>query len=172
MVGTTVNRTAQDMANSGGILLSHCRWVKFIDPYFSQCRPGHKLSMSAFLSIMAKERPVGPPEKIEIHTSGDGATSDHLKGFYEKIVPPGMMVTLHLWRQKIGGQRLHNRYILTDLGGISFQHGLDSGQDGETDDINRLDFDQYDSHCKQYDQETTAFDQAAQPIVITGTHGK
>ena len=167
--GITVNRTAQDMANSGGVLLSHCRWVKFIDPYFSHCKRGHKLSMLVFLSILAKERPVGPPEKIEIHTSGDGATLDHLKNFYEKIIPTGMTVTLHLWQQRIGGQRLHNRYILTDLGGISFQHGLDSGEDGETDDINRLDLNQYDSHCKQYDLETPAFDQTAQPIVIRGS---
>jgi hypothetical protein len=41
---------------------------------------------------------------------------------------------------------LNNRYILTDLGGVSFQHGLDAGRKGETDDITRLDLDQHVFH--------------------------
>ena len=167
--GVSVYRKAHDMASSTGALLSHCRWIKFVDPYFSQCKRRHKLSMTEFFYILANSRPVGPPDKIEIHTSGGGASNDYLKEFYEKIIPKDLKVSLYQWQQKPGGPRLHNRYILTDLGGVSFQHGLDTGGDGETDDINRLDFGQYDSHCKQYDQEASAFDQAAQPIVINGT---
>jgi hypothetical protein len=63
---------------------------------------------------------------------------------------------------------LHNRYILTDLGGVSFQHGLDTGADGETDDISRLDLDQYIFRCKQYDPAAPAFDSAADPLMIIG----
>lgn len=65
--------------------------------------------------------------------------------------------------------RGHNRYILTDLGGVSFSHGLDTGRDGETDDIHRLDLDQYIYHCKQYNPTAPAFDQAADPLEIIGT---
>ncbi|MDM8536034.1 hypothetical protein QUF70_04710 [Desulfobacterales bacterium HSG17] len=166
--GALVNRKAQDMAASVGVLLSHCRWVKFIDPYFSKCRRNHKLSMLAFLKVFAMERPVGPPEKIEIHTRWNGTTMNYLNDFYEKIIPKGLQGTLYQWRQKPGGPRLHNRYILTNLGGVSFQHGLDIGEVGETDDVTRLDLNQFDSHCKQYDPQNPAFDQAAQPIVING----
>lgn len=79
-----------------------------------------------------------------------------------------MQVTLYRWRERPGGQRLHNRYILTDIGGVSFQHGLDTGQAGETDDINRLGLDQYTLRCQQYDPAVPAFDRAEAPLVITG----
>ena len=169
--GLTVNRKAVDMTDAIRRLLGCCRWVKFIDPYFVKGKTGHKKSLSAFMKILAAERPVGAPETIEIHTSGDGATTEYLKDFFEKIIPAGLQVSLYRWQERPGGQKLHNRYILTDLGGVSFLHGLDTGADGETDDISRLDREQYLLRCKQYDPAGPAFDQAADPLVITGTLG-
>lgn len=169
--GMPVNRKAGDMAAAVNMMLGCGRWVKFIDPYFVQGKMGHKRSLTAFLMILAEERPVGPPETIEIHTSGGGATTDYLREFYEKITPAGLQVTLYRWQERPGGQKLHNRYILTDLGGVSFLHGLDTGADGEKDDISRLDREQYLLRCKQYDPTAPAFDQAAAPLVITGTPG-
>lgn len=169
--GVTVNRKAPDMSNAVKRMLTCCRWIKFIDPYFAKGKRGHKESLSAFLKILGAERPVGPPETIEIHTSGDGATTDYLKDFYEKIIPAGMKVTFYRWQERPSGQKLHNRYILTDLGGVSFQHGLDTGREGETDDITRLDLNQYVTRCKQYESASPAFDQAADPIIIIGRFG-
>ena len=169
--GRTVNRNAEDMAAAVKRMLTCCRWVKFIDPYFAQCKYGHRRSLQAFLSILTAERPVGILERIEIHTSGGIATAEYLKDFYEKIIPAGMQVTLYQWQRRDDGQRLHNRYILTDLGGVSFGHGLDAGMEDEKDDIHRLDSEQYDQRCKQYDPVAPAFDRAAPPLVIIGTGG-
>ena len=44
-------------------------------------------------------------------------------------------------------------------------------RDGETDDLTRLDFNQYFFRRKQYDPTAPAFVQAAAPLVITGTFG-
>jgi hypothetical protein len=169
--GITVNRNAPEMADAIKGILSLCRWVKFIDPYISSGRLGYKRSLQDFLTIINKNRPIGPPEAVEIHTGGDGATSDYLKETFKKCIPSGLSVTLFQWKERPGGQKLHNRYILTDLGGVSFHHGLDAGVDGETDDITRLDREQYLIRNKQYDTATSAFDQAAEPIMIIGTLG-
>lgn len=166
--GLPVNRNAQDMANSIGVLLSHCRWVKFVDPYLCQCRHNYKLSMSTFFGSLATQEPMGQPDNIEIHTSGDGASEEFLKEFYGKILPKGLNATLFRWKEKTGGQRLHNRYILTDIGGVSFLHGLACGEEGETDDVNRLDLKQYKLRCSQYNPAAPAFDQSALPITIEG----
>ena len=166
--GMTVNRKAPDMAAAVKQALACCRWVKFIDPYFSKCKHGHKKSLKAFFSILKRERPVGPPEKVEIHTSWGGTTADYLNGFYKEIVPLGMTATIFQWQERPSGQRLHNRYILTDLGGVSFLHGLDIGADGETDDIALLERAQYISRCRLYDPTAQAFEQAADPLVIVG----
>jgi hypothetical protein len=169
--GITVNRKAPEMAAAVQPMLVCCRWVKFVDPYFVQCKTGHKKSLLAYLEMLAAERAVGQPETIELHTGGAGATTEYLKEFYEKIIPAGLQVTLYRWQEKPGGQRLHNRYILTDLGGVSFHHGLDTGADGEIDDLTRLDLDQYLFRCSQYNPAAPAYDQAADPLVITGTLG-
>lgn len=166
--GVPVNRNASEMASTVEMMLARCRWVKFIDPYFSLGKSKYKQSLSAFMHILAAKRPVGPIERVEIHANGDGATADFLKEFYEKIIPNGLTVALFQWQKKPGGQKLHNRYILTDLGGVSFQHGLDIGSEGETDDVNRLDSKQYEIRCRQYDHTVPAFDEAVPPIIITG----
>jgi len=166
--GITVNRRAQEMAAALKTMLCCCRWIKFIDPYFSKARRDHKLALSAFLSKLGLERPVGPIESVEIHSRGDGASSDFLKDFYKEIIPLGMTVTFFQWKEKPHGEALHNRYILTDLAGVSFNHGLDTGREGETDDVNLLDLGQYQLRCREYEMSSSAFDRSAPPIEIFG----
>lgn len=170
--GISVNRNVHEMADAVGSMLSCCRRVKFIDPHMSPGRSDFKNSLGAFLCILASERPVGPPELIEIHTALHDGTAEFLQQSYAKLIPIGLRVILYQWQERIGGQRLHNRYILTDIGGVSFQHGLDTGKEGDTDDINRLDIEQYEVRCKQFDPLVPAFDFAADPLIITGTQGK
>lgn len=165
----TVNRTAHDMAAAVKQMLLCCRWIKFIDPYIFPAKSHYKQSLRVFMNILAGERQVGPPVSLEIHASKQDDTADSLRQIYAEHIPVGLQVTLFQWQQRPNGQKLHNRYILTDLGGVSFHHGLDTGFEGETDDLTRLDDNQYQFRCGQYDASTQAFDQAADPIVITGT---
>ncbi len=167
--GMTVSRKAPEMAAAVRTMLCCCRWIKFIDPYFSKGKSPHKQSLSAFLRILGSDRPVGSIERVEVHSSANGATEDFLKEFYKEIVPLGLTVVFFQWQERPRGQALHNRYILTDLAGVSFNHGLDTGRDGETDDVNLLDSGQYQLRCREYDPVAPAFDLAASPFEIIGT---
>ncbi len=80
------------------------------------------------------------------------------------IIPHGMCVRLVRWRQKDGGEKLHNRYILTDKGGVSLGVGLDDGTPGETDEIKLLDEETYKFRWKQYTSEP-AFDLVDEVVV-------
>ena len=77
--------------------------------------------MRAFFQILAADRPVGPPATIELHTGLLKIENKKFMNFfireYEKIIPAEWRVTLYQWESKVGGQNLHNRYILTDIGG-------------------------------------------------------
>ena len=55
-------------------------------------------------------------------------------------------------------QRLHNRYILTDVGGLVFGAGLDEGAAGESDDVTLMDRAQYVLRWSEHATETMAFD--------------
>ncbi len=165
-----IPRNAVDMATSIEKMLSCCRWVKFIDPYIL-LNEEYLPSLKAFFEILRNDRPVGPPEQIEIHTTDTdkkGAATAFLKRRLEALIPTGLSVTLFRWKEKPDGQRLHNRYILTDIGGVSFHHGLDTGARGETDDIDLLDRNSYEFRCSQYNREASAFNLIENPLQITG----
>ena len=69
-----------------------------------------------------------------------------------------------------GGEQLHNRYILSDLGGVSFGYGLDEGDEGETDDITLMDKDQHQHRWFQYSENPlVAFEQEGTPVEVVGT---
>jgi hypothetical protein len=74
------------------------------------------------------------------------------------------------WRENQKGEKLHNRFILTDIGGVSFGVGLDDsdGADGQTDDIQLLNEETYNLRFAQYAGSAPAFDLVAE-MTIEGT---
>ncbi|QQG64650.1 hypothetical protein [Desulfobulbus oligotrophicus] len=170
--GITVNRKASEMVAAVRQMLTCCQWVKFIDPHLWPGESRYNNSLRAFMMVLAGPRPIVPPESIEIHTKRIDVEDHIILKRFQEVIPNALQVSLYQWQERPRGQGLHNRYILTDLGGVSFHHGLDTGADGETDDLTRLDMDQYLFRCKQYDPAAPAFDQAADPLKITGTLGR
>ena len=84
--------------------------------------------------------------------------------------PGGTHVLVRRLSEKPRGEKLHNRYILTDLGGVSFGIGLDDGDEGATDDVTLLDRDPYVVRWSQYGGIPPAgFEQGERPVEIVGT---
>ena len=73
------------------------------------------------------------------------------------------------WQQRHGSDRLHNRYVLTDVGGVSLGVGLDEGKEGETDDISLLTREQFLKRWAQYVDNDGTFDCVDCPTKILGT---
>jgi hypothetical protein len=164
-----VKRIAKEMAEAIRPMLSVCRWVKFIDPHTWPGESRYADTFSAFMKILGNKRPI-PLEFIEIHTKNQEDTSnDIVMSQFQKVIPQGMEATLYQWKRRSDEQRLHNRYILTNLGGVSFQHGLDKGSEKETDLVTRLSCEPYDVTLGDYDPQNPAFDPAGDPIKIMGT---
>ena len=169
--GQAVPRVAADMANAVAPLLRAAETVLLIDPYFSPSERRYQNTFRAFLTRAAEGC---PPLRIEVHTE-DKDTSPATWLYRQEcerrlrgLLPPGRTVRFVRWKQRDGGEPLHNRYILTDVGGVSFQHGLDEGSANETDDVNLLSRPQYDTRWSQYQTPTAAFDLADPPFEIRG----
>lgn len=65
---------------------------------------------------------------------------------------------------------MHNRYVLTELCGIQFGTGLDTGGAGETDDVTLLSEEQYGRRWKQYAQDPPSdFDIVGTPVELVGS---
>jgi hypothetical protein len=74
-----------------------------------------------------------------------------------------------IWKQKRNGEKLHNRYLLTNMLGIMLGTGSDAAANPdslETDDIVLLDEKQYAARYEQYLGSCPAFDLVGQPILF------
>ena len=171
-----VVRKAKEMADAVAPLLRSCTEAIFIDPYFCPQTTRYRRSFEAFLERMVRDRPGGIPKRIEVHTA---AADDHgkekwyrevCKGKLHRSIPHRIRVKVRRLKQKQDGEKLHNRYILTDLGGVTFGTGLDEGKKGETDDITLMDRRQYKLRWCQYGyQPLSHFDQVGTTIEVVGT---
>ena len=165
-----VSRQAEQMAAAVTTLLAAAKRIILIDPHFGPENARHRRPFQAFLRQAVQNRPYGMPS-IEVHTqvkSTEEFFRDECHSKLNSLIPRGLTVQFIRWTAKQGGQPLHNRYILTDLGGVSFQHGLDDGRAGETDDISLLDRESYEQRWAEYTGDDPAFDSLEEPFSLIG----
>lgn len=178
--GTTVPRRAEAIAEAVGSMLRIATNIVFVDPYFAPNRRRFVKVIAACIRASRRRRVVGTAT-IRIFSSDN----DERNGTYEdfeadcrkhlpRCLPAEQEVTILRLGEREGGEKLHNRYILTDLGGVSFGVGLDEPDDisvaeAVTDDVSLLARDQYRLRWRQYADEPPEFEQREDPITITGT---
>jgi len=166
-----VPRRADDMAQVVSKFLFTAKHIIFVDPHFGPENSRYRRAFRAFLQVATQGRNTKMPV-VEIHTSAKSTEEffrEECHSEFTKFIPAGLTVRFVRWAARDGGQPLHNRYILTDLGGVSFHHGLDEGKEGETDDVSLLDHDSYVQRWEEYAGENPAFDLAEEPFELVGT---
>ena len=170
-----VQRYANKMAECVAPMLRCATKILFIDPYFranhdgDQHKDRHKKTLATFLrTVGARASQI----KIELHTATQGEPPDwetfrqECKEHLPSAVPPGATLTVHRWKNKV--EKLHNRYILTDIGGVLFGTGLDEGAPGATDDVVRLNRDVYLQRRRDYEGPNFAFIPDGEPFPVEG----
>lgn len=155
--GFCVAREACKMANCVQPMLSLCSDVLFIDPHFNPDYIKYRNTLSQFLSQISENAKIC---RIEYHL-GDNLGGSHFRDQCNQKIPPlipkGMEVKFIRWKQLDEGEKLHPRYILTELGGVSIEVGLDEGNLGETTDINLLSEAIYTKRWNDFQQATAAY---------------
>ena len=122
------------------------------------------------MNVLVDYRP--PPEVVRVHCSAKSplAFFEHEAARMAGRLPRGATVEFVRWRQKTGGEKFHNRYVLTDLGGVMLGVGLDAGEPGETDDLSLMSRAQYELRWSQYVTAADGtFDCVDRPSKVTGT---
>jgi len=174
-----VERTAGPLADAIAPLLKKCSDLVFVDPHFGPDKPRYRRTLKSFLERV-KERPGGPPKRVEILTS---ASKTGTRCFFQTecrdrlppCVPQGMQIVVRRLTERSGGEGLHHRYVLTEFGGVGFRWGLDDGdrKTGHTEEISLLEGHVYVRRWRQYRANDggppPAFDQEGQAIVVVGS---
>lgn len=158
----TIPRTAEALVQAVRPMLLTCRRrVMFVDPYFDPDIRRFLKPLARFMNIL-KGNPNASPEYHLLDQKRFNSYEckfDPVK--FEQdcrrrltgIVPPNKSLRIVRWKRRPGGESFHARYILTDIGGIRVDYGLDEGKDGETTDVGLLDDDLYEKRWKNYHRE-------------------
>jgi hypothetical protein len=169
-----VRRNAADMANCAKLLLCHCEEIRLVDPYFDPSEPRFLNTFAAFLQARATSSP--SLRLLEIHRARPepylpgaqkGKYVRHLAG----LVPTGLTLRVFFWRQKPGGLEMHPRFILTDLGGMNFENGLDEGELGTVTLVTLLDCPVWQKYASDYCRSSTTFDLGTDGLIEIAGEG-
>ena len=183
-------RTAEEIARTISPLTRLCSHAVLIDPYFDPTKLRFRQTLSAILATCNDNVRGIENIQVELHTSidrffqrwerGDNRDPNKESRVYgnfalecrnrlPELVPAGIQLKVVVWKQKVGGENLHNRYLLTNLFGVMFGTGSDEANnpdDQESDDIVLLEEGQYVTRYQQYKGTPSAFDLVGQPFVI------
>lgn len=142
-------------------LLRIATQIVFVDPYFSTERRFTQ-PMRRYLEIIASERNIArrrgcfeenlPHIEICRSTRADHCCASTLSS----VVPHGLNLIVHTFDDFRRRKALHNRYILTDVGGLLISHGLDEKR-GDHDDITVLSEKPYLKWWNQYSNGAPQF---------------
>ncbi len=158
-ISIDVRRTATELANCVAPLLRNCKKVLFIDPHFGNAMRRHLVSLQEFLRCIAsRDAQMAMPQSIEYHTGDSNKDTNAFAREMEKTIlpylPAATILTIVRWKE----EELHNRYILTDRGGVTFGTGLDIDESANPSDdtVTLLD----EQHCLdllvKYSSESTS----------------
>lgn len=161
-----VPRTADDLALVAAFLLCMARQVIFVDPYFSAEDRRCRRPLIKFL-----EHAQYPLSRMEFHLcSRNSGSQEH----FLDMLNSRLLLDLRRWGglpadQKFffirwnelpngDGEAIHPRYILTDKGGMRFEHGLAEENENERTDVSLLDQGLYQYRLSQYNPASTCFE--------------
>ena len=168
-----VARRPRELANALAPVLRCATQLRFVDPYFDADVAAFFDPMREYLLVAQNRRSVGDL-RIQIHfavsrddvgqlarirgqrVSEEEVAKIRLDACDRRIRPilhPGVTLRAFAWGEGPRGERMHNRYLLTDVGGIAVQHGLDRSAVPETDDLTVLSKEQYEERWAEYSAE-------------------
>lgn len=166
-----IKRQAEALGEAVAVLISLGRKLVFIDPHFSPYKSKARNTLKVFLAKAAARTSGMPIGEIEFHTQYKPEIanfSEECLAQLPKRIPTGLRIKVIRWKEREGGEGLHNRYILTERGGVRLAWGLDEGNPSHTDDISLLQPGMFAQTWAQYCGEKPAFD-LHDELLIEGT---
>jgi hypothetical protein len=165
--GALLSRDAGTFASALRLLLVNSNAIVFIDPYFNPGEPDMVQPLVAFSTLIR-----GKSVPIEIHSSRRvSQNTAQIRSMAESrlcpVLPKGQVVKIYIRSEKRDGDRIHNRYLLTDIGGVQFGDSIASGK-GQKDRVSILEEPSRHTLWRQYVNPGRDFDQNGTHVQIIG----
>ncbi|MFO7566260.1 MAG: hypothetical protein R6X02_26695 [Enhygromyxa sp.] len=154
-----VLRKSAELAALLAPLLRSATQIRFVDPYFDAAVPEFRDPMIAYLEAAQCRRTVGDL-RVEFHfavKSGDRKMAASRILTIEKELGPRLdrrvKGSAYAWNLASNKNKMHNRYVLTEVGGIAASCGLDESNipnTNQTDDFTVLSDAQYRDRWREF----------------------
>jgi len=156
-----VQRSVDALSEALVPLLKRSNEIIYIDPWFRADITRFTALLENILRIIWGPDRCASNPKVQLFTSeGKGEKKQDARWLLNKcqvhlpgIIPAGRSLKVTVLGQRDNGENIHNRYILTNLAGVSFGTGLDVANDKDTtksDDLCRLSAGQKKKRWEQY----------------------
>lgn len=167
--GATVARTPEALAAALSELLVNAKVLHLVDPHFGPENARHRRVLEALMDVLSTHGIALDVIRMHCLAKSELAFFEEKAAAMAERLPQGITVEFARWKQRAGRDLIHNRFVLTDLGGVLLGVGLDAGQAGETDDLLLLTRAQYELRWAQYAGDDGTFERADSPASIQGT---
>lgn len=137
---TTVDRTVPELVRALAPMLRLARKVVVVEPNFDIGNHSYTAPIAALLREAARQPPA--LSAIDLHVTkrfeGMAAYLDNqCRGDVERLVPRGVTATICLWEAELlrahgATDRLHDRFLLTDIAGVQLGWGFDTRPGSKT----------------------------------------
>lgn len=159
-----VPRDPEVIARRLAPLLVNASRVLLVDPFFAPAKPEYQDTIRSFAAVLRNDgtRPV----QIDLHVSQQRFKQDFPYDDFgdqcikhrRKFLPDGVIVTCYRWAERPGFDVLHDRYVLTDIGGVELGAGLAKGKPGSTTRVSLLSAQAYARQWALLDPQTSTFE--------------
>ncbi len=176
--GAPVQRTERGLYEALRPFLQNAGTLTFVDPYFFP-EDRYKKPYRLYFEAISKSNHVrakgGRRELLIVCAAETDSKNPVSPGDFAKVcnarlpewLPDGLALRLHRIKRREGGQEIHNRYILADIGGVSLGHGTDVSRNpgaASYDDISLLDETQWSRWRLAYAPGSPFFDWSEPPV--------
>lgn len=170
------NRNCQISQTGNGIsaalssLLVSARVMLFIDPYFDISNRRYKEILRSCLAVIASSKNQGI--QCEVHFGDmDGNISTEIiereaKNWLKNVIPKGISIKFFAWKRKKNGADFHDRFFLTDLGGVQLGTGFLARGAAQTVNMSLLDTSFSENERANFKMDTTVYDLAGPVIEV------
>jgi hypothetical protein len=153
-------------------LLQESSEILFIDPYFfrrdkAKDRLRWLTTLEKFIAVVNKKEDTFLQYHLEISDEEYFKPEEKRKEDFQKecdkeikkLLPYGRIITFFRWKKiDHSGDKFHARYVLTNLGGVWFDVGLDKGKSGETTNVARLEDKVWNSRFNSFKEGSKVYE--------------
>jgi hypothetical protein len=168
-----VPRDASSIASALSMLLAHGSRLAFVDPFFDLFDQKYKKPLKECLQIAKTQNSIVECE-IHYRYHEDNVEPSHIEKnavVFCGLIPQGMKLKIHCWRQKVGGEDFHARYFLTDRGGLGVDAGFSEEGKAETTDMHILDLDLCQKRLAAFTPPADIYELIG-PVLLIDAQGK